>query len=434
MRGPNGFGFAARAGTPGPPPLPTGAVHGAAGVLLDGPNIPLNSTVIAQVKFDVDANNVALGWGTASSGACILFQSALQLFAFGSASGTAWNGPRILSDVWYWMVITMDGSGNLRFAVGRPRRLPSAPNGANTLQFSALGLGVGNAGDLQLLGFDSGFSNGAAVRGVGIWHSVLSDAEITAACQPGVVATSAWGAGGLPSTPDAYYNLSSTSDLSDGSGSGAPNLVVSGGSLTDVAAFTAPPSPLVVTSKIYCNGDSLTFGSNQNLGGYPIQLGALRPTDTVSNSGVPGQTTTDWIGQIYGSVMPAYDPAQFNLALTMIGTNNVGGGGTAVAAYADIIYGINLLQSMGFCVGNASILPYGLAYPQPEAAALRALAVANSAGADYVIDIGGDPYFVPTDPLIYDAADQLHLLQATGYVHEATTNHNTAINAFYALY
>lgn len=401
----------------------------AAGVQVNGPNIPLGSTVICQCRFDA-ANGIVLGWGNTGAGAALLRQPDSSLLAFGSALNTPFTAFNTTHDgEWFWLVIQIALDGGLAFGLAKPRYSPGRSSGLNTLQLSALGtLAVGAAGNLQLCGFSGLFTTGGAVRGCGIWHSILTYDEINAAIQPGVMASAAWGTGGLPATPWAFYNLNNAADLADSSGNGRPALVPTAG-VTTSSNFDRPVDPNTQVANFIETGDSLTVGRTQDLGGYPSVLATLRPADTAQMVAVSGQSVAEWLQHVHLNVVQDYIVDRWNVALLMIGTNSCLADVPAATAFAQLEDGINQLQSFGFDVMVTSILPFGYSFHQAIRTAFNGL-ILSSSKADYIADFGSDPYYVPSNPLIYDAADQVHLLQATGYTHFGTSNWNPAINDF----
>lgn len=344
---------------------------------------------------------------------------------------------------WYWITVTINASTQVRAFIGKPRWTPpgilkttvqSSDIQANPIATMSAASGL----NVTVCGFSGAAFGSGKVSNLMWWPSLLTDSQIASVMQPGVTVSSAWGTGGLPAAPSSYYVFSSTSDLTDHLGSSAAFVIH--GTITTGTEFAAQAKPSQLLQNVADSGDSLTFGSPQNLGGYPSVLASARPSDTIHNFGHPGFDIEQWQFNMQADVMPAYDPAKSNVAIVMIGINNVGGAGTFVPAtmYSLLATGVNFIRAMGFNVIVFTLLPAGLisAPGQAVRTAYNALILGGTTDFDWIENVGNDPYYVPSNSAIYQT-DQLHLVQATGYTHLATDpllSANHALNGWLGLF
>jgi len=169
---------------------------------------------------------------------------------------------------------------------------------------------------------------------------------------------------------------------------------LSGGNAATISASlaTATATPTAFDYNMLAQGDSIVAGTgqtnNQNVTRWLYR--SLSTAGNVFNHGSPGQT----LAQMYTNrttIYPKYyTAARPSVVFVNGGTNDLITSGTAGATlYSGTTAPlITYLQGLGYKVGIQTILP-ATGYTAPKEAerqAYNALVIANSAGADYVLD------------------------------------------------
>lgn len=195
-------------------------------------------------------------------------------------------------------------------------------------------------------------------------------------------------------------------------------------------ASVPPGAPLVV-----CHGNSLTWGSFASIEGpYPgatswpalLYRNYGSPVRAI-NLGTPGQTSTYLLGQYPYQVAPYYDAgASKKVAVFWEGVNEFAHVSTnAAAAYAKLNSWVAAAKATGYkaIVATALRSTNGVlttAYWNPAAPTVgfqpdyNTLVLANTAGADAVVDLAAISQLADPTNVLYFAADRLHLVDA-GY-------------------
>lgn len=212
---------------------------------------------------------------------------------------------------------------------------------------------------------------------------------------------------------NALYKSSSVEVTSISSGGGG------GGGSTQTAPVT-----------LVFDGDSLTFGfpveaTSESLS-YPGQVQSQLETNS-NNIGVNGATSASVIATHLTNAVKLYKAGILNIYTLIIGVNdlllqpNSGAMAAALAALkVNVASIVTSMQTTGFkvIVGTISPTAYGGIVDPVDFQAARinynAWVIANSAGADAIVDSGDDPVISNPLNLIYYQADLLHMT-AVGY-------------------
>lgn len=181
------------------------------------------------------------------------------------------------------------------------------------------------------------------------------------------------------------------------------------------------PTPALLPVVI-CDGNSLTYGyesSNPATKSYPAVLATLLPVGwSVQNTGVGGQTTEGMIARAASAVDSLYNSARpQNIVVAWEGINSLANtADTAAQAYASMTDYIKARKSVGFKVVLCTTIKWGTATAVKETArqAYNALVLANTAGADRVVDLASEAKFSDPTNATYFNGDSIHLTDA-GY-------------------
>lgn len=200
---------------------------------------------------------------------------------------------------------------------------------------------------------------------------------------------------------------------------------------------------------VVCVGDSNTYGTNATTGQgtatgntYPGQLAtALGGGYTVHNIGVGGWQIPNLIEDKTEFLDPLFNvDCDFNVACVMIGTNDLGTGGTPAATKAELDPYIASLRADGWKVIVATLFSnnYSGNDIDDEIIDYNALILADTDLADAIADIGSDPDIGPPDnhdDTTYFAGDKVHLIDAglgivAGYFEDAIIDLVTVATAY----
>jgi lysophospholipase L1-like esterase len=229
-----------------------------------------------------------------------------------------------------------------------------------------------------------------SLTGIRVYSAALSAGDITTLA-----------AGGNPSaTPLRQYNFSE----------GVGTTLANSGSLPN-------PQPQLI-----CDGNSLTAGigsSNANTEGYPAQLQSLLGvTWTSMQFGVGGQTTEDMNSDANTQIDGFFDSHRSkNIVVAWEGINSINNvNDTAAQAYTAMTTYIHGRQAAGFKVIVLTTMKWGTITAPKEVIrqAYNALVLANSAGADAVVDVASDSHLTDPTNTTYFSSDTIHLVDA-GY-------------------
>lgn len=177
--------------------------------------------------------------------------------------------------------------------------------------------------------------------------------------------------------------------------------------------------------QLICDGNSLTSGlksSNPPYTGYPYRLQTLLGNQyAMEQYGVGGQTTEQMNSDAAAQIDVRYIniTGVKNICIAWEGINSyVNGGDTAAQAYSALGVYIAARQAAGFKVVVATTLDsQGVADPTGFAAfraAYNPLVLANSAGADAVVDLAADSRLSDSTNTTYFDSDKIHC-NDTGY-------------------
>jgi|GEM_PF-4937022 len=156
---------------------------------------------------------------------------------------------------------------------------------------------------------------------------------------------------------------------------------------------------------IVFDGESTTSGISSQLPSYPTQLCAQLPANySCYNSGTGGAEIADLIAEGVLDVDMKRQGPQDHLVL-WIGVNDlIRGGPNAAATYAGVSQYIAARKAAGWTVVILTLPPMtALSFPGADSQAMldadtaqfNALILANTAGADVVLDISADPFLQP---------------------------------------
>lgn len=107
---------------------------------------------------------------------------------------------------------------------------------------------------------------------------------------------------------------------------------------------------------ILCDGNSLTVGQHGGAQAtYPIKLGALRPSDTVTNKGVDAQTTAQMMADAVSDIDALFTAGAW--VICWEGTNDIYFNASAETAYTNLSTYCADRQAAGFKVAVLTILP-----------------------------------------------------------------------------
>lgn len=121
--------------------------------------------------------------------------------------------------------------------------------------------------------------------------------------------------------------------------------------------------------------------------GYPVAV-------TVTNLAVNGQTlATNYTRALAGALDPYYTETGPSAFFIEGGTNDLGSNTTASALYTIATNLVDLAKRKGFYVIIQTVMKRRNFTQESERIAYNNLVAANSAGADYVLDLRNDPYF-----------------------------------------
>jgi lysophospholipase L1-like esterase len=323
------------------------------------------------------AFGAAWSWG-ASGNAVIggMYQNKLVIH---DADGLVLESPASVNDgAWHHMCVTYDGTTIRLYLDGtqvatQVYALSTVRNGNFRIASS---IGVGN------------YFNGS-LTDTRVYGTALSAGDVTTLA----------GGGSPSSSPIRKYAFS------EGTGTTLANSGVS-----------------AVTGQLICDGNSLTFGtgsSNPTAESYPAQLVALLGTSWAeANYGVPGQSAELMNSDATTQIDPLFDsqlPKNIVIAWEGIGSIN-NANDTAAQAYAAMTTYIQGRQAAGFKVIVLTTMKWGTITAPKEVIrqAYNALVLANSAGADAVVDVASDSRLSDPTNTTYFNGDTVHLTDA-GY-------------------
>lgn len=173
------------------------------------------------------------------------------------------------------------------------------------------------------------------------------------------------------------------------------------------------------TKLIVCDGNSLTRGFPEGVGlTYPTILRAMLSGGwSVTNLGVDGQTTEQMLADAATQVDPLFNAANArNIIVVWPCLQSITGGETAAQVYTTVTTYIQGRQAAGFEVIVMTMMKWGSASGGNETIrqALNVLIIANTAGADLVVDIAADSRLSNTADVEFFYSDATHL-NALGY-------------------
>jgi lysophospholipase L1-like esterase len=189
--------------------------------------------------------------------------------------------------------------------------------------------------------------------------------------------------------------------------------------LYDVAA--APATVPIGNARIVMTGDSIAVGQGGGGGVGAINLMSFPGTVAISNLATGSSTLAQHFDNaVAGNVAALYQADRPCVAVIQGGTNDIGTNSTSGATlYNDYAAPmIALFKAQGFRVLIATLLPRSDAFidagEQAQRTDYNARVVANTGGADAVLDLASNAYFgagATTDPAKF--TDQLHPTAAT---------------------
>lgn len=168
--------------------------------------------------------------------------------------------------------------------------------------------------------------------------------------------------------------------------------------------------------RIVFDGDSIAAGQGASDTGKPDRqfLAALNVPARISNVAVGGRPVQDCLRLFGAGVAPLFAPdAAANIIVFHAGDNDIRIGKTAAETYSAFGQYIAAAHSQGWkIVVSTEMQRVDFAPPQrAELAEYNRLLLANSVGADAVVDINADSRFADlsrrTDPAIFNA-DRIH--------------------------
>ncbi len=184
--------------------------------------------------------------------------------------------------------------------------------------------------------------------------------------------------------------------------------------------------PAATKPQVVCDGNSLTFGflASDASKAYPIvmqkdEIGG-RSAWKVTNFGVSGQGIAEMLSDAVSQVDALYGSARSkNIVVCWEGTNSANDPGIPLATiYANTTTYVQGRQAAGYKVLILTCLPATGATIDPGFEARRASyntwVLANSAGADAVLDVASDTRLDDSEDATYFNADKTHLTDA-GY-------------------
>lgn len=195
-----------------------------------------------------------------------------------------------------------------------------------------------------------------------------------------------------------------------------------------------PPTPGMYQqpTNIICLGDSLTVGyPGEPPNSYPGQM-AERLATPVTNLGQDGAQSSNVIATQLPQAISLYDPLRLNIALLLIGRNDLAGGVSVATLETNVTSIVTSLHATGTSVQNpfvvivCTIVPSGLAGQPPSFQANRVTynnwVLAGSSGADQACNGGNDPLYADLtvspystfSSVYFDPSDHVHLTKA-GY-------------------
>ena len=187
-------------------------------------------------------------------------------------------------------------------------------------------------------------------------------------------------------------------------------------------------------------GDSIMEGTGSRaLANMPGQLDAqLTKPRRLYNMGVHGERMSTAFAQRTGRYTATIATGVPNIAFLQYGTNDIGAGTTGASLYADTAAPfIAFLQGLGFATAIATLLPRAdgswSADMETQRVAYNDAVRANTAGADFVLDLAANPAMgsiaAASDPALYP--DALHP-SSLGYAHLAGGGAHAGPATYYA--
>lgn len=167
---------------------------------------------------------------------------------------------------------------------------------------------------------------------------------------------------------------------------------------------------------IVFDGDSLTSGLNLTIPEtYPYKVLDTegRANYDGYNLGVSGQYATQIAADLATQVLPLTGVWSQNYYVLWAGTNDLTDGASAADTYASLTSTIQAAKAAGFAVRVLTMIKRGTSGPlETKRQAYNALIVANTAGADVVIDVGALAEFQDVTNATYYQPDQTHITAA----------------------
>jgi len=171
---------------------------------------------------------------------------------------------------------------------------------------------------------------------------------------------------------------------------------------------------------VVCEGDSLTAGfglGTPATEAWPAVLIASKgATWMATNMGVSGKTIATATTAGAANIDTLFDTKVANnppVVIVWAGTNDLAAGATAAAAYANLSTFITARKATGWRVIALTMIKRGVdAGLETKRGQYNALILANTAGADAVVDVGADAAFDDVTDATYYQADQIHTTAA----------------------
>lgn len=145
--------------------------------------------------------------------------------------------------------------------------------------------------------------------------------------------------------------------------------------------------PSVLDGQLVIDGDSISVGGGDHVNRFWVPIMTLPGSLRVRNLAEGGKTIAGLVSEAAARIDPLLVPGERNVCLIWAGTNDISGGATGAAAYANLTTYIADRFAAGWdAVVAVTPLPRGVGAITGQYAAYRTLILANAAGASAVSD------------------------------------------------